>query len=802
MYSQEKVFEIGEHLADIGFALQWLKPCSKMPIKQGWSSLPVPTWPELIQEHQTGFNIGCRTGEYSRFPDQTCLIVFDVDVKGGEAFLEEALTKLKNILNLDLAVFPYVVSPRGRHYYARCLLSNVPKNCKLAESTEQCELKIKGENQHRPAWQIELMTSGRQIVLPPSIHPDTRTSYQIGEKWIMSYLDLPLLDDATISRVCSLGRNIASEIKPKNVRDICLSDVDLDTLAIGEDLRELIKSGVPKGQRSEAVFKAAIKLKRAGITDDAICSVLTDKKYQLSEKPLEERKQNRESAAQWVYEYAVKKAQIDLSPPIPLRVEYIKASEPPLEKLGELGDIIKQVAACIQAPQSIALQSCLASINFLTQGLCNIEAEIGSIPTSLYFITVAQSGDRKSTVDKFFLKPIRLYEQALLDDYQLDKKKYNADVKASQLKEKEILGNTKNVDVDRVSQSLQSMSGTVRPRYPMLIIEEPTYEGLVKHIDEDYPSVALFSSEGGRFIGGHAMNKENVLKTISGLSSIWDGDPITRLRQAEGAKSIRDRRVCLHFLIQPIILEQMVEKNLLEGQGFLSRVILVAPESIAGTRLYKGEASKLNELQRHYARLISRLLMRKLHFDASAGNIKFNSIEIADDAHALWVDFYNEVELELTEHGRYSPIRNFACKSGEHARRLAATLMLMADPDSESIDHIHMEKAICLMRYYLEEQLRIKSQQLQDPNMILAQKVLDKMVDYYREKQQKLFALHDIYKNMREVRNTKRAREIFTILEEHGYLVKCPFSVQTEGKVVRQTWQLNSIFLEGLKNES
>ena len=64
----------------------------------------------------------------------------------------------------------------------------------------------------------------------------------------------------------------------------------------------------------------------------------------------------------------------------------------------------------------------------------------------------------------------------------------------------------------------------------MLTTEEPTYEGLVKLLDGGWPSVGLFSDEGGRFLGGFAMSEEQRIKTMAGLNSLWDGQPITRTR--------------------------------------------------------------------------------------------------------------------------------------------------------------------------------------------------------------------------------------------------------------------------------
>jgi hypothetical protein len=52
------------------------------------------------------------------------------------------------------------------------------------------------------------------------------------------------------------------------------------------------------------------------------------------------------------------------------------------------------------------------------------------------------------------------------------------------------------------------------PLDPMLTCPEPTFEGLCKLLAIGQPSLGIFSSEGGQFIGGHGMNDENKLKTV------------------------------------------------------------------------------------------------------------------------------------------------------------------------------------------------------------------------------------------------------------------------------------------------
>ena len=64
---------------------------------------------------------------------------------------------------------------------------------------------------------------------------------------------------------------------------------------------------------------------------------------------------------------------------------------------------------------------------------------------------------------------------------------------------------------------------------------EPTFEGLVKLYGIGRPALGLFSDEAGGFIGGHAMNSDNRLKTMAGLSRLWNGEPIDRTRAGDGA---------------------------------------------------------------------------------------------------------------------------------------------------------------------------------------------------------------------------------------------------------------------------
>ena len=122
--------------------------------------------------------------------------------------------------------------------------------------------------------------------------------------------------------------------------------------------------------------------------------------------------------------------------------------------------------------------------------------------------------------------------------------------------------------------------------------------------------MGLFSDEGGSFIGGHAMSDENRLRTVAGLSSLWDGGVIKRIRAGDGSAVLPGRRLALHLMAQPDAAARMLSDPVLMDQGFLSRLLVCSPQSTAGTRFQKRLLPATETALRRYgARLLDILEM-------------------------------------------------------------------------------------------------------------------------------------------------------------------------------------------------
>lgn len=285
------------------------------------------------------------------------------------------------------------------------------------------------------------------------------------------------------------------------------------------------------------------------------------------------------------------------------------------------------------------------------------------------------------------------------------------------------------------------------------------------------------------------MNKENLLKTISGLSSLWDGKPITRMRAADGSALLYGRRVALHLMIQEVILEQLMGNSLVERQGFLPRCLITYPSTTAGTRRYVSEnLADAPAIIRFWER--QRVLLEKKlpvkEPPAPENELSPGELTLSHEAKNAWIAYHNEVELDLGPGKRYEPIRRFANKAAEHVLRMAGTMSLFDNLDIVQIEEECILRAITLTKYYLEENLRIHGYLSINPDLALAQKTLN----WCWEKGKEVVSLSELYqKGPIEIRQAKKARMIMSILEEHGWAIP-RHGAEVNGTRHKETWEI------------
>jgi hypothetical protein len=365
------------------------------------------------------------------------------------------------------------------------------------------------------------------------------------------------------------------------------------------------------------------------------------------------------------------------------------------------------MSAIIKAPKAICANSILASATLALQGHANVVIDGRISPTSNFFISIGESGERKSAVDQQALKPHFDYQEELRTKYKEDLKIYLREAEAYKRAKDEVLKKSKGY-VEKCKALEKLGDEPISPLSPFVISEEPTYEGLVKSLEQGQASQGLFSDEGGRFIGGHGMNSENALKTAAGLSGLWDGKPISRMRAGDGSSLLVGRRLSLHLMVQPNIAQMMLSNKMLMEQGLLSRCLCVYPKSTAGTRKYESIDLTDSQAMRTYRDKISEILHTPYNTGNTPNELLPKQVELDTGAKHIWQLFHDKVEEQLSEHGDLSTIKGFGNKAPEHALRLATALAGFDAPEISNFSRIssgYLLNSTILTQYYLKEAL-------------------------------------------------------------------------------------------------
>jgi hypothetical protein len=236
--------------------------------------------------------------------------------------------------------------------------------------------------------------------------------------------------------------------------------------------------------------------------------------------------------------------------PLPLFPPLLPAAPYPLDALGPvLAPVAAAIARKVQVPDAMAAQSVLAVASLATSFHADILLPYGQTrPLSLFCLTAAESGDRKSTADREALWPIEKWERVL-------KEKYDEDMNAWRIEHAAWTAEKRKIEADRKIDLLGRREGIARlgpeperPLEPLLVSGDLTMEGLTKSWTGMHPSLGIFSAEGGMFTAGHAMRDDSRLYSAATLSGLWDGQPVRRIRAMDGVSMLRGRRLSMHLM--------------------------------------------------------------------------------------------------------------------------------------------------------------------------------------------------------------------------------------------------------------
>ncbi|MDR2881340.1 MAG: DUF3987 domain-containing protein [Azoarcus sp.] len=400
---------------------------------------------------------------------------------------------------------------------------------------------------------------------------------------------------------------------------------------------------------------------------------------------------------------------------------------------------VEEVQGFVKAPLPLVASSALGSLSIACQAYADVQrAEKLHGPVGLFLLTVADSGERKSTCDGFFSSAVRRYQDEKIDATRQTLSEYSAGHAAWEAEREGILTSVKSdakcgkdTEARRADLARHQMNEPQRPRVPRMVLADETPEALAWSLAHIWPSAGVMSSEAGTVFGSHGMGKDSIMRNLGLLNTLWDGGELSIGRRTKECFTVKGARLTVALQIQEAALRDFLEKSgtLARGSGFLARFMVSWPESTQGTRKYVEPPRNWPKLSAFHAR-ITEILSQTPPIQED-GTLSPAILTFTPEAKAAWVAFHNAVESELRPGGDLYDVRDVASKAADNAARLAA-LFQVFEHGIGAIGADCFEAASRIVAWHLSESRRFFGELALPAEMADAVRLDSWLVEYCR----------------------------------------------------------------------
>lgn len=392
----------------------------------------------------------------------------------------------------------------------------------------------------------------------------------------------------------------------------------------------------------------------------------------------------------------------------------IEPAQYPLDALPEsIRLAVEEVLKFVKAPVPLVASAALSALSMAVQSHADVERAVKlSGPSSTFMLTIAESGERKSTCDGYFSAAIRDYEtnqsevaKPLIRQYEA---KFAAwDMKYSGVKDSIRAASKSGKPTNELETELLQLQldKPEPPRVPRIIYGDATPAALKYNLAKGWPSGAVVSSEAGIVFGGHGMKKDSAMENLATLNQLWDGTDQHTERRATESYTVKGARFTMSLMVQEATLRAFFKQDggLARGTGFLARFLIAWPESTQGHRRFTDSPEHWPYLEA-FSRRISAILNQPVPID-DYGALHPPKLALTPDAKAAWVAFHDDIESMLVSGGELFDIRDVASKTADNAARLACQFHVFSGDDG-AISLDAFESASKITAWHLNEARR------------------------------------------------------------------------------------------------
>lgn len=406
--------------------------------------------------------------------------------------------------------------------------------------------------------------------------------------------------------------------------------------------------------------------------------------------------------------------------PLPLNESLVNRPYP-LEALpnGVL-NAVREVEGFTKAPPAMIAASALSTLSLAIQQYVDVKrGEKLIAPTGLFMLTIAESGERKSSCDEYFLEAIKAYQSQQREEAKQLIVEHRADYQAWEAEKKGIIAKIQTLSKSGKSSNSEKEVLTrletgepIKPRVPNFLYGDATPEALAYNLHNQWPSGGVVSSEAGIVLGSHGMGSDSVMRNLSMLNELWSGSELKIDRRTTQSFTLKGARLTMGLMVQEATLRAFFDKagDLARGSGFLARFLIACPQSTQGSRWYQ-EAPTNTPMLALFNSRITAILNEQTTLNENS-ELEPSVIEFKPEAKELWTKFYNDTEAQLAPAGELESIRDVASKAADNVARLACLFHVFEHGWNTPIKQEYVAMGACLVNWYLVESKRFMSEMI------------------------------------------------------------------------------------------
>lgn len=380
----------------------------------------------------------------------------------------------------------------------------------------------------------------------------------------------------------------------------------------------------------------------------------------------------------------------------------------PIDSLPEeLKAVIREVEITMQFPTAIIAASMFSTMSTSCQGLFDVHMPTGDdVATSLFMLTIAESGEGKNFTDNLFTKPISDYQAARQkyardSAYKLESEQGVWDIKLAEIKRKIKKAVRDDLDTSQLveEQAAHLKSKPVPPKTPKLLYSNITPEALLDKLAFEWPFAALQSSEAMSVLNGRAIQQ------LDALNELWDGTQlIWGDRRHLASFELTDARLTLSLMVQNQAFEEFCARNDNSAweAGFLARALVVCPASRQGQRSIYAESQTqpvFKALLNFHETTLRLLSLTQKRFEE---NQPRTVLRFSAEAQLTWLNYAQSSEIELGPDKFLSQIKGFGSKIMNNLSRIAG-LFHCYTSESDEISNETLVAAWEVMGWYAHQ---------------------------------------------------------------------------------------------------